>query len=79
MRSKREPVGKGESVNREVTIRFRTDREGKELLSGIARRMDRSASDALRVLVKRTAAELGVTATPQNDRKSETSGQLQAA
>ena len=65
-------------MNREVTIRFRTDREGKELLSGIARRMDRSASDALRVLVKRTAAELGVT-VPQNDRKPETSGQLQAA
>ena len=48
-------------MKREITVGFRTDAQEHQLVMSVAKQMDRTPSDALRVLVRRAALELGVT------------------
>jgi hypothetical protein len=66
-------------MKREIMVNVRMNPQEYQQLAGVRKLMDRTTGDALRVLVRRAALELGVTASGQNDRKSEASSQLQAA
>lgn len=62
-------------MKREITVGVRLTPPEHQLVMGVAKQMDRTPSDALRVLVRRAALELGVTPGPQpapqpNDRKA---------
>jgi antitoxin component of RelBE/YafQ-DinJ toxin-antitoxin module len=63
------------SNRRQITVGFRTDPYEHQLVMNVAKQMDRTPSDALRVLVRRAALELGVAPSGQ---KSDASGKRAA-
>lgn len=58
-------------MKREIMVNVRMNPQEVELLHGVTKVMDRTPSDALRVLVRRAALELGVTVNGQNDRRGD--------
>jgi len=62
-------------MKREITVGFRTDAQEHQLVMSVAKQMDRTPSDALRLLVRRAALELGVIATAPNGQTSEAAKQ----
>jgi hypothetical protein len=52
---------------REVTFTFRTNTAERQLITSIARLLERTEGDAMRVILRNTARELGMT----SDRKIE--------
>lgn len=59
---------------REIFVAFRVNPQEHHLLMSVAKQMDRTPSDALRVIVRRAALELGVTMAGQNERRVEQMG-----
>ena len=72
-------VGKGEQMLRTSTFQLRVSDEERRVFKAVADRLQRDESDTIRLLVRNVAQELGVTPVPQDERKADTSGQLQAA
>jgi len=63
---------------RKETFGLRVTNEERGLIRAVADRLQREESDTIRLLVRNVAQELGVVATPQEDRKTEVGGQLQS-
>ena len=63
---------------RKETFGLRVTNEERGLIKAVAERLQRGDSDTIRLLVRNVAQELGVVAAPQEDRKTEVGGQLQA-
>jgi len=63
--------------NREHRVAFRVSDEEKAVMKAIAQRMDRTESDAMRVMIKEFAAALGLSSGKATIRvKVETIGEL---
>ncbi len=64
---------------RKDTFGMRVTDEERSLIKAVAERLQRDESDTIRLIVRNVAQELGVTVSAQDDRKTDTSGQLRAA
>ena len=58
-------------MHKDIRFVFRTDKQERELIALVAARLDRTESDTMRLIVRQVAAQLGVTAPPQNDRRAD--------
>jgi len=65
-------------MQREERFTFRTNKQERQLIALVAKRLERSESDAMRVLVRNVAQELGVRTAATNDRKTDASGKRAA-
>jgi hypothetical protein len=56
-------------MNRLDTFKLRVNETERRLIAAVAQRLDRNESDAVRLLVKERAREMGILpATPKDDR-----------
>ncbi len=58
-------------MHKDIRFVFRTDKQERELIALVAQRLDRTESDTMRLIVRQVAAQLGVTAPPQTDRRTD--------
>ncbi len=58
-------------MNRDVTFGFRTDAKERQMIALVAKRLERTESDTIRLIVRQVAEQLGVAPTSQNDRRAD--------